>query len=395
MSSFEVTLTYQGQSVVLSNITSDTTLEALEDQARVQFSLDHATIRLLYRGKVLTANQLFDEMPPKNKRKILVMASSQQSVKELNSKRSDPTIRGFDQEQQQQQQQQLAKKSVERPTVWGTGQNKNYKFCRFEACTWQSFGHRAAGSQTPHAFQAMELLDKLASDPGIVAIMVERELVVGTLGEMDPIDDRLKQKHDAKGSCLLGYNTNGGARIDVKLRPDSLRGFLPYRDIVSTLIHELSHNWIPQHDLLFWTNFGQMRVEYLHQHATMAASGTVVNGKTTAELAGVVCFLENNNGSSSSSNNNMMESIATFVLNELEKDMRQHGLHPQMIAPAIFERCQQLTSASKQSEQGQRVVGSNGKSDGIGGSSSARERALAAAEHRAKKQQHQDEGEKK
>jgi hypothetical protein len=370
MSSFEVTLTYQGQSAVLSNISTETTLEAVEDQARVKFSLDDTTIRLLYRGKVLTANKLFEEVPPKNKRKILVMASSQQSVKELNSKRSDPTIRGFDQE--------LAKKSVERTTVWGTaGQNKNYKFCRFEACTWQSFGHRA-GSQTPHAFQAMELLDKLASDPGVVAIMVERELVVGTLGEMDPIDDRLKQKFDAKGSCLLGYNTNGGARIDVKLRPDSLQGFLPYGEIVSTLIHELSHNWVSAHDLLFWTNFGQMRVEYLHRHATMAASGTVVNGKTTAELAGV--HLENNG----------MESIVTFVLKELEKDMGQHGLHPQMIAPAILERCRQLTSGSKQSEQGQRV-GSNG-SGGIGGSS-ARERALAAAEHRAKQEQ-PDEGKK-
>jgi hypothetical protein len=368
MSSFEVTLTYQGQSAVLSNITMETTLEELEDQARVALSLDDTTIRLLYRGKVLTENRIFAEVPPKNKRKILVMASSQQSVKELNSKRSDPTIRGFDQE--------LAKKSIGKTTVWGTGQDTNYKFCRFEACTWQSFGHRA-GSQTPHAFQAMELLDKLATDPGIVAVMVERELVVGTLGEMDPIDDRLKQKHQATGSCLLGYNTNGGARIDVKLRPDSLQGFLPYREIVSTLIHELSHNWVSEHNLLFWTNFGQMRVEYLHRHATMAASGTVVNGKTTAELAGVK--LEKGT-----------ESIARCVLKELEKDMRQHGLHPQAIAPAILERCQQLTAGSKQSEQGQRV-GSNG-SDGIGGDS-ARERALTAAEQRAKQEQ-QDEGQK-
>jgi hypothetical protein len=100
-----------------------------------------------------------------------------------------------------------------------------------------------------------------------------------------------------------------------------------------------------------------------------------VNGKTTAELAGVHLT-------------NGMESIATTVLQELEKDMQQHGLHPQMIAPAILERCQQLTSASKQSEQGQRI-GSNGSDNN--GSTSARERALAAAERRAKQQ---PEGEK-
>lgn len=366
MSSFELTLTYQGQSSHLSNITTETTLETLKDQARVVFSLDDTNIRLLYKGKILTQTHVFTEVPPKNKRKILVMASSQQSVNDLNSKRSDPTIRGFDQD--------FRKKTVKKTTVWGTDQNKNYKFCRFEACTWQSFGHRA-GSHTPHAFEAMKLLEQLATDPGVVAIMVERELVVGTLGEMDPIDDRLKQKHQAKGSCLLGYNTNGGARIDLKLRPDNLQGFLPYRDIVSTLIHELSHNWVSEHNLLFWTNFGQMRVEYLHRHATMAASGTVVNGKTTAELAGVHLT-------------NGMESIATTVLQELEKDMQQHGLHPQMIAPAILERCQQLTSASKQAEQGQRI-GSNGSDNN--GSTSARERALAAAERRANQQ---PEGEK-
>ena len=195
------------------------------------------------------------------------------------------------------------------------------------------------------------------------------------LGEMDPIDDRLKQKHQAKGSCLLGYNTNAGTRIDVKLRPDSLKGFLPYRDIVSTLIHELSHNWVSEHNLLFWTNFGQMRVEYLHRHATMAASGTLVNGKTTAELAGVTLP-------------NGMESIAEYVMNELQKDMAQHGLHPQMIAPAILERCQQLAQEHKNSERGRKVGGAGSVGSG------ARERALAAAEQRAAQQQQRDEQER-
>lgn len=197
---------------------------------------------------------------------------------------------------------------------------------------------------------------------------------------MDPIDDRLKQKLQAKGTCLLGYNTNAGARIDVKLRPDSLKGFLPYHEIVSTLIHELSHNWVSEHNLLFWTNFGQMRAEYLHKHATLAASGTLVNGKTTAQLAGVRLP------------SNGIRGIAEFVLQELQREMAQHGLHPRMIAPAIIERCQQLTQQFEASEQGQRV-GNSGtiESSNVGGST--RDRALAAAEQRAE-QQKQDEEEK-
>lgn len=372
-SPFEVVLTFQGRTERLSHVTTSTTGQEIAKLARDAFSLDDSvTLKLLYKGKVLQPNQIaFCTPPPSKRNKILIMATSTQSVDALNSKRSDPTIRGFDQERKQ---------STPKNTAWGpnTAQNKNYKFCRFQACTWQSFGHRASEANTPHAFEAMRLLERLATDPGVVAIMEERELVVGTLGEMDPIDDRLKQKLEAKGSCLLGYNTNAGARIDVKLRPDSLKGFLPYRDIVSTLIHELSHNWVGEHNLLFWTNFGQMRVEYLHRHVSMAACGTLVNGKTTTELAGV-------------SLPNGMMSIVDFVLKELEKDMAQHGLHSQMIAPAILDRCRELTEKFQQSEQGQRLGSMTSGSSDNAMNTSARERALAAAERRAAQQQQQDE----
>ena len=58
---------------------------------------------------------------------------------------------------------------------------------------------------------------------------------------------------------------------------------------------------------------------------TMAASSTVVIGKTTAELVGV------------QHQTNVMEPIAMHILEEMERDMWQHGLHPQMIPPAILE----------------------------------------------------------
>jgi hypothetical protein len=58
-----------------------------------------------------------------------------------------------------------------------------------------------------------------------VAIFQLRELVVGMLGKMDPIDDHLMQKEQQEGACLLGYYTNHGTRIDVKLRTDDLITF--------------------------------------------------------------------------------------------------------------------------------------------------------------------------
>jgi len=64
----------------------------------------------------------------------------------------------------------------------------------------------------PHASEARQLLERLKTNPGIVAILGSRELVVRTLGEVDPVDDRIMQMMQLEGGeCLLGYNTNCGS----------------------------------------------------------------------------------------------------------------------------------------------------------------------------------------
>jgi hypothetical protein len=317
-------------------------------------------LKLLWKGKRLIGESLVFVVPPKKTPKIMVLSTELSTVQELNAKRSDPTIRGFDQERSMLEQKKME--------YWGpdTAQDKNYKFCRFQACTWQSFGHRPSDS-TPHDFEALHLLEKLATDPGIVAVLKERELVVGTLGEMDPIDDRLMQKtQQQQGACLLGYNTNGGARIDIKLRTDDLRGFRPYAQIAATLLHELSHNWVGEHNLLFWTNYAQMRVEYVVAHA-FQSGGNVVNGKTTAQLAGLTSFC-----------GTTLDEVYEFVVNDLVVDMAQHGLHPSMIASAIRDRCNELEGARVTSG---RQLGGNTMAN----SSNPREMALQAAERRRAK----------
>jgi len=84
---------------------------------------------------------------------------------------------------------------------------------------------------------------------GISSILAARKWVVGSLSEMDPIDDRLKEKMEGSGHTrLLGYNTNAGAEIHMRLRTEDLSGFLPYPALVDTLLHELAHNEaIPPH----------------------------------------------------------------------------------------------------------------------------------------------------
>ena len=358
---FLVHLSFKGKTIPIQVHPTITAGELIE-RARQAVDADEETeLKLLWKGKRLQGRGAVFAFPVSSNTKtpkIMILATQAASVHQLNSQRSDPTIRGFDQERKPQtvQTHQL---------FWGpqSHQDKNYKFCRFQSCSWQSFGHRPTDS-TPHDFAATHLLQKLATDPGIVAILKERELVVGTLGEMDPIDDRLMQKKQQQGACLLGYNTNAGARIDLKLRTDDLRGFRPYPQLASTLIHELSHNWVGEHNLLFWTNFGQMRVEYLYAHLN---NGTVVNGQTTGQLAGLPDLKD-------------AQQVMNRLMQELAEEMAQHGLHPRMIQAAIQERCDDLD---------------RGRGRALGGaaatvSRNAREMALAAAERRAKKQQDEE-----
>ena len=388
MEPFSIQFSCKGR-LVESKATLQTTVTDLVADARSQLDLpDDANVKLLYKGiNPRSSNPqttpVFTSIPKKMP-KIMVLMTETQVVQDLNSKRSDPTIRGLDQEIRRDAQAATtsSQKDASSSLYWGTPQDKAYKFCRFEACTWQSFGHRPTDS-TPHDFHALALLERLATDPGIVAVMQTRALVVGTLGEMDPIDDRLMQQKQQQGACLLGYNTNGGQRIDVKLRTDDLADFRPYPSLVATLIHELSHNWVGEHDLLFWTNYAQMRAQYLWTHVCLRGTAVVVNGQTTAQRAQLPAALCS------------MEHVYNAVLQELQGEMAQHGLHPQMLAQGLKQHCDALAQKSGQTSA-QTLGGDNGSTSTTATASrkNPRELALAAAERRAREQKEAEEKKK-
>mmetsp|Transcript_11184 Transcript_11184/g.12398 ORF Transcript_11184/g.12398 Transcript_11184/m.12398 type:complete len:454 (-) Transcript_11184:101-1462(-) len=415
---FDINLTHQGKSNIITVSTTTNgldlhkkTLQALfagntnNDDDQVDVDLDGndnanangnadmsmTELKLLFKGKRITAESdvfpfasidkdIHHAMQKKKKNrkplKIMVVATNNSTIQELKNKKSDPLIRGFDQQKDVMEKRKAASASLKK-YYWGEGmvQDRNYKFVRIKACTNHSFGHRST-DKTPHHFQAMELLEKMATDPGIVALMKERELVVNTLGEMDTIDDRIMQRTEQSGGCLLGYNTNRGLRIDIKLRTDDLQGFRPYPDLISTLIHELSHNWVGEHNLIFWTNYAQMRVEYFDAHAQL--QHLIVRGKTTSELAGL--------------DRTKLEHPFDSIMVELVKDMAQHGLHPNMIANAIQQRIHELEKNRKLSSSGifrsgGEVMSSIEPSSIVTPGTTARELALAAAERRAREQQ--------
>eukprot|EP00571_Detonula_confervacea_P008626 CAMPEP_0172319070 /NCGR_PEP_ID=MMETSP1058-20130122/36705_1 /TAXON_ID=83371 /ORGANISM="Detonula confervacea, Strain CCMP 353" /LENGTH=422 /DNA_ID=CAMNT_0013034023 /DNA_START=171 /DNA_END=1436 /DNA_ORIENTATION=+ len=412
---FTVKFSYKGKSISVDAISHQTNAAALLAKARTSYAVDDDIIlRLIFKGKTIAQESITDDDAtdneinrnnhfafqegtkiPKSGAKVIVMGSAATGILNLNSLRSDPLMRGFEDEKSSKS---TGASAPALSTYWGPlhgYQDKQYKFCRIQECTDASFGSRP-GATTPHAFEARRLLERLATDPGLVSILKSRELIVGTLGEMDPIDDRLMQKKQQEGGCLLGYNTNGGMRIDVKLRTDDLSGFRPYSELAATLIHELSHNWVGDHNILFWTNYGNMRVEYLWKHACLMQGGVFVNGKRTATLAEISEMISPSNGNigQGSKNNTLtnnsqtMGNICQSVINELAKEMAQHRIPVQFVAPAVLAFSKELMMETKDdatNHAGGHVLGSEKSSQGDATPvTSTRERALAAAEKRAR-----------
>jgi hypothetical protein len=325
---------------------------------------------------------------PNGGAKVVVIGTTAKGIKNLNSMKPDPLMRGFEDEKLHVNRKSSKSDNAIISTFWGTQlgrQHPKFKFCRIEECNDASFGTRPTTS-TPHAFEARRLLEQLATDPGVVDLLASRELVVGCLGEMDPIDDRLMQKKKQEGACLLGYNTNHGLRIDIKLRTDDLSGFRPYHELASTLIHELSHNWVSEHDVLFWTNYGQMRVEYLWKHACLMSGGLFVNGKRTASLAGVMDMIVlPSDGKNTPSKTKLMNNICESVIKELAVEMSQHRLPVQTVAGVVIGFGRDLMLETKDDAHGVGQGHRLGTSSDEGNTGlSTRDRALAAAEKRAR-----------
>ena len=58
---------------------------------------------------------------------------------------------------------------------------------------------------------------------------------------------------------LLGLNVNQGEKICLRLRPpQDITSFLPYNEIVGTMLHELTHNFIGPHNKAFYKFFDNL-----------------------------------------------------------------------------------------------------------------------------------------
>ncbi|KAK1941274.1 Ubiquitin and WLM domain-containing metalloprotease [Phytophthora citrophthora] len=106
------------------------------------------------------------------------------------------------------------------------------------------------------ADKAQGILEKLANDRGILAVMAKHKWSVGVLAEMPP-----DGKVGVDPVCVLGLNQNKGQKILLRLRTDDLLGFRKFISIKKVLFHELSHNVHSEHDNKFYQLMRQVEKE--------------------------------------------------------------------------------------------------------------------------------------
>ena len=199
----------------------------------------------------------------------MLVATPSEHIKRVRETRSDPLVKGFEAEDRDNAARIEKTIQLINENPWGAGAAQHSEFCfeRFEVLFKRV---------KPPPFEAEKLLKKLALDPGIVEIMIQRRFKVNTLCELDPLDADIEQAERGEGDkCLLGWNRNFGQRIALRLRTDDFQSFRKYDSITNTLIHELVHNVHANHDSQFWALFNELKEQYNRYHSRRR-TGTVL-----------------------------------------------------------------------------------------------------------------------
>jgi len=101
----------------------------------------------------------------------------------------------------------------------------------------------------PDAAAARALLDRIAKQ--VQPIMRRRKWRVKVLSEFSPRSPR-----------LLGLNVGKGIEVKLRLRRDgSDLDFIPYEEVLDTMLHELCHNERGPHDAQFYKLWDELRKE--------------------------------------------------------------------------------------------------------------------------------------
>jgi len=205
----------------------------------------------LQRGVMTTAQEEEDILALAASKKLMLLGAKKKDVEKVRAQREDMTLRGFDAEDER------AKQRRGRGATTSSSSAGSARTSYFASIQELSLEGLTSGSSTPSADAAHTLLVRLATDPAIVSIMEKRRWRVGALRELPP-----QGKVGVSPVCLLGLNRNFGEEILLRIRTDDMKGFRKYKVIIETLLHELVHNEIADHN----NDFKRLNSELTHEY---------------------------------------------------------------------------------------------------------------------------------
>ncbi|KAL3905128.1 MAG: hypothetical protein SGARI_004608 [Bacillariaceae sp.] len=262
----------------------------------ITLSSDETCIKLIYKGKVLKHDDasLHDILCPiksNGKRpalsktyRIMATGVSQSETNVMNTaiqeglQKSKALVRDdlTDDGQRRMKHRQLqgqrllqkASQSAQRRNTAHGSSNSSKTF---------GFGRIETLPNLPEEAKARKILTSLANDPGVKACLAKHGWNVGVLAEMYP-----KGQVGVTDVCVMGLNTNRGAKIELRLRTDDLKGFRKMLSIREVLYHELAHNEISEHNGKFFQLMRQIKKECLELDWTHGKGTSSVELETDA-----------------------------------------------------------------------------------------------------------------
>ena len=275
---FFVSLSYKGNAYEVP-VQGDDHLASIFDFVQEALDFPRENCKLISKGKMLRPDNdalTVAEAGLSAGSKVMLVASSAKNISFVQSNRADPLVKGFAEEERDEQSRR--KRARAALSAWGTKQDSEFNFGSIKA----EFKY-----SEPPPYEAERLLQRLATDPGIIEIMKTRKFKVGVLTEMSPVEAQERMaKRGTPNMDLLGYNQNFGGMIVLRLRTDTLKGFRPYHDLINTLIHEMTHNVWGPHDHNFWKLFGELKAQYMRFHRFWSHGGRAADSNAAGQFQG-------------------------------------------------------------------------------------------------------------
>lgn len=237
--SFRVSYTFRGTLFSASFQESDPEVHQLGLKIQKDSGASFETLKLLGPGLkgalVLSthAGKSCQEAGLVHGKQYMLLGSSDSDVRQVKEAKDMPGLLGFDGEVKRAAQRKRTRANAKVGPPGGEYTFGDYKVLNLP-------------NSNPSPSEALKMLYRLASDPGIVGIMTQRKWKVGLLSEMPP-----EGRVGVSEVCVLGYNVNKGQEIALRLRTDDLKGLRKYKSIRDTLVHELTHMVWSDHDINF------------------------------------------------------------------------------------------------------------------------------------------------